>query len=383
MDAAFVLYPCMYGFGYNHANFCLCFSSSFSRMMPSIFPLLLPLPLCFCLQPSRHPSLQPSLVCLSAPSPHHHCHPNQHFASQLSLCLGNPHPPPACTFYRLPTSSLDSLSLQFPHHSFSSPTSQPQSHLFEKTTYYKHLFSQNNTKLKLETKAYPSLSLQSHGSFPSPPHASLDSLPSGSCLHKTNPLPNGHLLGSSQPKSNNSHSHSGRFSTLFSQSSPNLSSLPGSMSNVCPHTLQNVQPKSNANPKILPLPSFNPDCKTDPSAPLQPDSDPQCQHPAVLSCKRPPLASSSPITPPFSERFLPVPSSCTLSHTTYNPHSPVQSLPLTTHPPFPIPGSERPLSKPLKAGCFLFNVFLLTVKTCVSLKKECCNIQDYHLLSAD
>ncbi|XP_044063855.1 focal adhesion kinase 1-like isoform X6 [Siniperca chuatsi] len=301
-------------------------------------------------KPSCRPSLQPtfSLDCLSAPSPHHHCHPNKCFASQLSLCLGNPQLSSPCTSSHLPTPPLYSSSLQFPHNFSSFPEPPPESPSLQNTAYYNRSFSQHNTKLNPESRAHPSLFLQSHANFYSPPHTSSDSLSSASCPHKTNPLTNGHLLCSSQPKSNNSHVHPWHFSPLHSQSSPNLNSLPRSMSNVCPHPLRNIQPKSNSNLKALLLPSFHPPCQTNPSIPLQPNSDPKHQHPAVQSCGRPPLVSPAPLTVPHTERKLPITSACTLSSTNLHPSRQMSSLPVTTHTPFPIPCSERPMCRPLK-----------------------------------
>ncbi|XP_074510269.1 focal adhesion kinase 1-like isoform X6 [Sebastes fasciatus] len=283
-------------------------------------------------KPSRRPSLQPtfSLDCLSPPSSHHHCHQNQRFASQLSLCLGNPPPSSPFTSSHLPTPPLYSSTLQFPHHFSSSPNPQPP---LPNPAFYNHSFSQHNTKFKSE------LSLQSH--FYSPPHTSSESLSNGSCAHKTNPPTNGHLLCSSQPKSNNSHSHPCHFSPFLSQSNPYFNSLPRSMSNICPHTLQNIQPQSNSNLKTLLSRSFHHGWQTNPSASLQPDSDPQHQqHPAG----KPPLVSSTPQT----GRVLPVPSACTLSSTHHHSHSRMPNLPVTTCTSFTIPCSERYMSIPLK-----------------------------------
>lgn len=322
----------LYGFGSSRAYFCVCLAHpcpshlSLSSMIPFLFPCVPPLPLSFCLQPSRRPSLQPtfSLDCLCSPSPHHHCHQNQRFASQLSLCLGNPHPSSPFTYSHLPTPPPYSSSLLFPHYFSSSPNPQ-------NTTFYNRSFSQH-TEFSPESKA----SLPLHANVISPPHTSSESLSNGSCPYKTNPPANGHLLCSSQPKSNNSRPR--HFSPLLSQSSPNLNSLPRSMSNICPHTLQNIQPKTNSNLKTLPLRSFHPGCQTNPSTPLQPDCDPQChQHPAVQSCGRPPLA---PLNPPHNPP----------SSTDHHPPSRMPNLPVTTHKPFPIPCSERHMSRTLKAG---------------------------------
>ncbi|XP_034729282.1 focal adhesion kinase 1 isoform X12 [Etheostoma cragini] len=293
-------------------------------------------------KPSRRPSLQPtfSLDCLSAPSPYHHCHQNQGFASQLSLCLGDPHPSSPFTSSHLPA-PLYSSSLRFPHHFSSSPNPQPQSPRLENTTFYSHSFSQHNAKFNPESKAI--LSLQSHASFYSPPYTRSESLSNGSCPHKTNPPTNGHLLCSSQPKSNNSHSHPG-LSPLISHSSPNLNSLPCSMSTVCPHTLQNTQPKTNSYLQTLLSRSFHPGFQTNPSTSLQPDSDPQRRNPSLLSCGRPPLVSPSPLT----EKLFPIPSACTLSSTHHHPPSRMPCLPVTTNKPFPIPCSKSHMSRPLK-----------------------------------
>ncbi|XP_030249826.1 focal adhesion kinase 1-like isoform X14 [Sparus aurata] len=294
-------------------------------------------------KPSRRPSLQPtfSLDCLSAPSSHHHCHPNQRFASQLSLCLGNPHPSSPCTSSHLPTPPLYSSSMQLPNH-FSSSPNPPSAHLTYTgggtNMYY------NNTKLNPESKAHPSFFLQSNAHFYSPPHTSSDSQSNGSCPLKTNPL----------AKSNNSHPC--HFSTLLSQSSPYLNTLPRGMSDICPHTLKNIQPESNSNLKTLLLPSFDPGCQTNPSIPQQPDSNPRHQVHALQSCGRPPLGSHAPLMLPHTERVLQVPSAYTPSSTN-QPPSQLLSHPVTTYPPFPIPCFERPMSRPLKAG---FKAVLIT-----------------------
>lgn len=360
----------LYGFGYS-----LGFSSSLSvspvyyislsSMIPFLFPCVRPLPLSIFLQPSRRPSLQPtfSLDCLSAPSPLHHCHQNQRSASQLSLCLGNPHPSSPFTSSHLPAPPLYLSSLQFPHHFSSDPNPQPQSLPFQNSTFYNHTFSQHNNKFNPESK--PGLSLRSHPNFCFPPHNSSESWSNGSCPHKTNPPTNGHLLCSSQPKSNISHPWLS--SPLLSQSSPNLNSLPRSLSNICPHTIQNIQPESNSNPKTLTLPrSFHPGCQTNPSTSLQTDCDPQHQHPAVQSCGRPPLVSPAPLTLPRTAR----PSACSLSSAHHHPPSRMPRLPVATNTAFPIPCSERHT----KAGGVLLTwakAVFITTKTnvCVFIKK--------------
>ncbi|XP_056262056.1 focal adhesion kinase 1-like isoform X6 [Pseudoliparis swirei] len=284
-------------------------------------------------KPSRRRSLQPtfSLDCLSAPSPHHHCHQNQHFASQLSLCFGNPHPSSPFTSSQLPTPPLCISSLQCPYHF--SPNPQPQLPHFQNISFCKSSFSQHSGEFKFKSESRASLSLQSETNFYRP-HGSSESLSNGSCPHNTNPPSKGHLLCSSQPKSDNSLSHPWHCSPLLSQSSPNLNSLPHSMSNMCPYTLQNIQPKANSDLKSLLLRSFHWSCQINPSTPGQPDSDPQRQPPAVQSCGRPTLVSPAPL--PVS------------SHYPQHPHGRMLSLPVTTTTPCPASCSERHMSRPLK-----------------------------------
>lgn len=193
------------------------------------------------------------------------------------------------------------------------------------------------------------MALESQDNFHSPPHSSSDSLATGSCLHKKNPFANGHLPCSSQPKLNNSNSIPCLFSTLLSKSSPNLNCLPGTVSNACPNTLRNVQPNSNSNFKTFP---FRPGCQTNLSTPVQADSDPLHCDPAAQSRGMPTRAFPSPLTSfPLTERVLPVPSA--KSSTYHHPPRQTPLLPLTTHPCLPIPCSERPMSRPLKAGGIL------------------------------
>ncbi|XP_074539768.1 uncharacterized protein LOC141800845 [Halichoeres trimaculatus] len=297
------------------------------------FPRVFPLPLSFCLQPSRRPSLQPaiSLDCLSAPSPLHHCHPKQRFASQLSLCLGNPYPTSPCSSSHLPSPPLYSSSLQFPHH-FYSPSPPPRPLLPQNHSYYSHSLSQENTSFNPESIAHPSLTPQSNIDFYPPPHTTSDSVSNCSCPHKTNPA------------SCSSNSDPWHFSPLLSQSSPILNTLPCSRSDVCSHTLQNLQPKSDSNLQTLLAPGFHPGCQTDLSTPQHPDSDPKPQHPAVQTCRRRPLVSPASLS--HTQRIPPACSAFPQPST--NPHPPFPSLPVTTHPPFPTPCSQRP--RPLKAG---------------------------------
>lgn len=310
--------------------------------LPSLFPFLPPptTSLSFCLQPCRRPSLQPSLDCLFAPSPHL-CHPNQQFTSQFSLCLGNSHSSSECTFSHKPSPSLCSSS--FPHQSFSCPDLKPHSPPFENTSNNNHFSSQYNTRLKFESKVRSSLSSEL---LSSPPHSNSDSQLDSSCFHKTNALTNSpHCL--SQPKSNSSHSRPCRF-TLRSQTSPNPNSLLWSKSNVCPCTLQN-QHRSNAGVKTLLLSSFHAGFQTNPTTLLQSDSDPR---PAMLSFDR--LLSTSTLPPP--ERLFAAPSTCILPYTN-SAHGSLQSLTITTHP-HQLPCFEGTMTKSLKAGALhLKNIF--------------------------
>lgn len=319
-------------------------------MLPSLFPFL-PRPttsLSFCLQPCRRPSLQPSLDCLFAPSPHLLCHPNQQFTSQFSLCLGNSHSSSDCTFSHKPSPSLCSPS--FPHQSFSCPDLKPHSPPFENTSNNSHCSPQYNTRL-FESKASLSSELLS-----SPPHSNSDSQCDSSCFHKTNVLTNSPHC-SSQPKSNSSHSRPCRF-TLQSQTSPKPNSLLWSKSNVCPRTLQNNQHRSNAGVKTLLLPIFHTGFQTNPTTPLQSDSDPR---PAMLSFDRLDLCSASTLRPP--ERLFAAPSTCVLPYTN-SAHSSLQSLTITPHL-HQLPCFEGPMTKSLKAGVLhLKNIctFFLTKK---------------------
>lgn len=320
-----------------------------------------PLPLCFCLQPSRRPSLQPtfSMDCVSAPS-HLHCHQKQCFASQLSLCTGNPHP-------HLPTYPLNLSSLKRLQHFSSSPSPQPESPP-QNSTYYSSSLSPRNPELNSEFKSYSSLLVQDQTVF-FPLHTHLDSLSSSSCPRKTNPPTNSHLLPSSHSKSNNTHFHPRHFSPFLSQSSPNFNSLPFSTSDVCPHTLHSIQPESNFDLKTLQLhrnSSSHTHRQTNRSTPLQLHSDAQTCHPAVQSCEKSPLPPLAPHT---------VASACNLSSTHLHPSSQMHNLPITTHVPFSILCSERPKSTPLKAGGVLLN-YTKAFSTnrnkceCTYLKKE-------------
>lgn len=334
----------LYGFSCTFCHFifvCPC-PSHLSITCPCLLWYLLfisicpPLPLSLRLQPSRRPSLQTTFSqdCLSTPPPHHHCHDSQRFASQLSLCLGNPHPSSPCTSSHLPAPPLCSSPVHFPHHVSSSPNSQLQSLPLQNSLFYNRSFSPHHTRLNPESKAHPSSSLQCRTNLCSPPHTDSDSRSSASCLHKINAPPSSHLFCPSQPASNSSHCHPSRLFPFLSQSSPDLNSLSSRTSNVCPLTLQNIQPESNSNLKIPLLPSFHPGCQSNPSSPLQPDSDPQAQRCMVQPCGRPPLVSPPPL-PPYT-----LPSA--------NAHPPSQ-IP-SHHPPFPLS-----TCRPLKAGGVLLH----------------------------
>lgn len=346
-----------YGFSFRPEDCSLLYAIPVSHLspvclsftLPSLFPFLPPptTSLFFCLQPCRRPSLQPSLDCLFAPSPHHLCHPNQQFTSQFSLCLGNSHSSSDCTFSHKPSPSLCSSSL--PHQSFSCPDLKPRSTPFETTSNGSHSSSQYNTSSKVESKAQPNL--------PSPPHTSSDSQSNSSCFHKMNALTKSHFLCSSQSKSNSSRSHHCRF-TVHSQTSPNPNTLHWRMSNVCPQTLQDIQHRSNACVKTLLLPRFHIGFQTNPLTPLQSESDPQNQHPAMLSCDRLGLSSASSLPPP--ERLFAAPSTCTLSYT----DSACSSLESLTIPPHPhhLPCFEGPMTKSLKAGALHLKQYILNQK---------------------
>ncbi|XP_077951418.1 focal adhesion kinase 1 isoform X14 [Gasterosteus aculeatus] len=297
-------------------------------------------------KPSRRPSPQPtsSLDCLSAPSPHYHCHPNQCFASQLSLCFGNPHPSSPFTSSHPPNPPIYSSALQLPQHISSPHTQSPP---FQKIPLHNSSLSENSTKFQSQSKA--SLSLQSQTNLYPAPLSSSESLSNGSCPHETNPPAGGHLLCSSQPESNSSPSQPFcRFSPLLSRSSSNYNSPAHSMSKMCPHTLQNIQPKSNSNPKSLLLGNFHSGCRADPSTAVQPNSDPQHQPPAVRPCGRPPLV------PPAA---LSHPSACTLSSAHHRPPGRTPSLPVNGKAPFTVSCSERCISRSLKAGGVLLSCF--------------------------
>ncbi|XP_055358864.1 focal adhesion kinase 1-like isoform X3 [Betta splendens] len=258
-------------------------------------------------KPSRRPSLQPtfSLDCLSASS-HHHCHQNQRFASQLSLCLGNPQPPSLCTSSHLPTPPLYSSSrLQFPHHYSSSTDPLPT------PSYYNCSLPQYNSTLNSKPRTRTNLSLQSQTNFCSPPHTNSETLCNGSCQHKTTPASSSHLLY----LSTNSYSHS-RVSTL-----------------------PNRQLKSNSDSKTLQSTSFHSGCQINPRAPLQPDSDPQSHRPAVQPWR------SLPHTHPHTEYKA---SACSVPITNPLLDSQMPNLPVTTQTTTPITCSERPTSRALK-----------------------------------
>lgn len=342
------IHPCL-----THlSTVCLSFT------LPSLFPFLPPptTSLFFCLQPCRRPSLQPSLDCLFAPSPHHLCHPNQQFTSQFSLCLGNSHSSSDCTFSHKPSPSLCLSSL--PHQSFSCPDLKPRSPPFETTSNNSHSSSQYNTSLKFESKAHPSLTKVLPASLSSPPYTSSDSQSNSSCVNKTNALTNPPC--SSHPKSNSSRSRSCRF-TLRSQPSPNPNSLHWSMSNGCPQTFQDVQHKPNSGVQTLLLPRCHTGFQTNPTTPFQSNSDLQNRRPAMLSSDRLVPSSASYLPPP--ERLLAAPSTCTLSYTN-SAHSSLQSLTITPHPHH-LPWFEGPMTKSLKAGALNLKPFF---------KSKSCNI---------
>ncbi|XP_072316701.1 focal adhesion kinase 1-like isoform X3 [Eucyclogobius newberryi] len=247
-------------------------------------------------KPSRRPSLQPpfTLDCLSAPSHYHHYHPNQRFASQL--CLGNPS---SCTD-----------SHPFTPHSSTLPLPHPR------TSY--------------NCVPHPTLSqvtsVDEDVRFSSSQHS--QTLPNG-YFYRTNSTTNGCFLP-------DTYSYPRRYPSALSLSSPNLCTLPYSMSIICPHTIPNFQLFSNSNLKTLQ--SFPPSCQTNP--PARPDSE----HSTMRKSVRPPQGSSVPLSSPKRDTFLPVTS--------------VQTLPLARSPLHPKPPSfsitnlsscsERPVCYPPK-----------------------------------
>lgn len=311
--------------------------------------------LCICLQPSRRPSLQPSfsLDCVSAPSPHH-CLQSQHFASQLSLCIGNPHPSSSHTCSLPPSPMLSSLPPPCPHHFSLSASCQPHP-AFQSSTCYNSSPSQHNTELDPESKLYPSLLCQPLTTVRSLPHRYSRSLSTGSCPNKTN------------VQTNDTSPHPWLFSPLLSQSTLNIDPFTSSsMSNVCLLPLQKIRTKSNSNPENLLPPSFHPDSQTYPSAPPQTGNfDSQTKHPAVQPFLRPTLS------PLYSDKVLAMHPASNLSFT--NPHSPnlLPSVPVTTSTPFSIPYSEGPMSGPFQAGGVLLNSANLFIAN--KIKSVCLN----------
>lgn len=297
-----------------------------SSLRPHTFSCLCLLSSSVCLQPSRRPSLQPAfrVDCLSAPSPYHHYHPNQRFASQLSLYLGNPPPSTYCPSSQLLISQ--SSTLPFPNHCSSTPTSQSHALLYS--------FNNSSSPRRIDFNT-ESQTLDTDARFCS------QTLPSGSGFHKTNPPSNSHLLS-------NSCSHPRHFPSVHSLSSPNLSTLPYSMSNICPHTLPTIQLQSNSNPKTLQI--FPPGFQTNPSTPVKPEPNPLSEHPTVKPCGRPPLGSPAPLSLSDRERVLPVTSAHALACP--SPHSQMHNVFVTDH----MPCSERSMCRPLKAGVLNLHV---------------------------
>ncbi|XP_035986809.1 focal adhesion kinase 1 isoform X3 [Fundulus heteroclitus] len=174
-------------------------------------------------KPSRHPSLQPtfSLDCISAPSLHH-CQPNQRFASQLSLCIGNVHPssPSSSSHPHIP--SLSSLPLYFPLRFFSSASSEPNSPPLQRASLYNTPLSQKSSNFNAELKCPPVTFPQTHADVRSSPDTQPAS-PSSDSLEKKAPT-------------YSSHPHPWHPPPLLSQSNPNFNLLlPGAH----PHTQTN------------------------------------------------------------------------------------------------------------------------------------------------
>ncbi|KAK7887223.1 hypothetical protein WMY93_026844 [Mugilogobius chulae] len=190
---------------------------------------------CWSYDPSKRPPQSPPLPAATlypglplAPSPYHHYHPNQRFASQF--CLGN-------------TSSYTDSSHPLTPHSSTLPLPHPR------TSYncVPHTTVSQVSSLDEDVRFCPSQHSQT--------------LPNGYC-NRTDPTANGYLLS-------DSYSYPRRFPSALSLSSPNLCTLPYSMSIICPHTIHNIQLCSNSNLKTLQ--SFSPGCQT--NLPVHPDSD--------------------------------------------------------------------------------------------------------------
>lgn len=243
--------------------------------------------------------------CLSAPSPYHHYHPTQRFSSQLSLCLGHPPPPPP------PPSSWTDSHFFIPHSS-----TLPLAHPHTSHNCAPHpVHSQTNSVCPTE-------------------HIQSQTLPNGTHFHRMNLTSNGHLLS-------DSYSYPGCFPPTLSLSSPNLCTLPYSMSTICSHTMQNIQLQSNSNLKTSQI--FPPGCQTNPSSPVH---HPESEHPTGRPCGRPPPGSAVPLSPTKGENVPPIPSFQTLPLAHSPPHVKPSHLPITNHSP----SSERPVCHPPKAG---------------------------------
>ncbi|XP_036071614.1 focal adhesion kinase 1 isoform X2 [Oryzias melastigma] len=245
-------------------------------------------------KPSRHPSLQRD--------------DNLHFASQLPLCLGNPHNASLCTSCHSSTPPLYSSPLKFPLHLCSSSGLQlsPQS----STSY--SLSLQNH--LNPQSKLYRSFLLRPENDVGSPPY----SRSCGCSPRRT--TTNGCILYPSE--ANNSHSHQCHFS--HSQSDLSFDLLSCSSSHTCP---QIPQSKPNSNPESLLLPNFYPNCQ---NHHLQPSSDTLTPHHAVQSCGR----------PPHGEKVFPSPTPTLLFCT--NRHPPSRSSSHSpSRPGYPSPRSSE------------------------------------------
>ncbi|XP_061633191.1 focal adhesion kinase 1-like isoform X3 [Phyllopteryx taeniolatus] len=256
-------------------------------------------------KPSHRPSLQStfSLDCLSASSPPHHCHQNQHFGSQLSLCLGNP--PPSSTCYSSPIPPPMS-SLVYSHQCSAFPSEAP---LLHSKTCHSCCFSQRHTNPE------SSFHLRSHAEF-SPRPTNSGSLPDGSCAHKTNPATDDHRPCSNQSNANSSHPLIRHLTQLPSLPSPYSQSC--IFSDTWAFNLQNAKFKTNSQSETARLPR----CLTHLTVHLQPASNlqPQCGRPL------PPQ-----LVLPHLDKLIPVPSVCNPYSNTLHPPEQRPGPPLTTH----------------------------------------------------
>ncbi|XP_038153321.1 focal adhesion kinase 1-like isoform X3 [Cyprinodon tularosa] len=250
-------------------------------------------------KPSHRPSLQPtfSLDCISAPSLHHY-QQKQRFASQLSLCIGNPHPSSPSSSSHPPAPPLSSLPLTFPHHFFSSTSLGPDSSLL----HYKSSLSKE--KLKAELNVSPLWFPQTNADVCLSPDTH-SWIPSTESLQKNAPT---------------NSNHSSPWRPVLSHSNP---------------TFDWLHHSSPSSPEALPFPSFDPESQTNPSI-----TDPQTGYTAVQS------GWSSQLIPSHTENVFPA--SCYLSSTSPRSPSPTSSFPVAPHMLLAIPFSKGAFPRPFQ-----------------------------------